>query len=80
MKRAIRVNPMYTLRDAEAERKASKYDIWEELHQNASAELKRIMEILKDHPEIGTLMRNGVVIYYVNFPSYCEARDPRDLA
>lgn len=43
----------------------------------AKAEIEeenRISGILKQHPEIGTLYRNGKTVYYTNFP-YKESKN-----
>lgn len=43
------------------------------------AERQRIQSILDANGEIGILMRNCNLVYYVNFPVYREASDPAAL-
>lgn len=73
---------MITLHDARQERLLA----WDrrtgpalERAQRRAAEEKANAEYVLAHPSIGTLMRAGRLVYYVNFPSYREARDPREL-
>ena len=63
-----------------------KYDAWvakhwraEKKERDAAERDAKDAEFLKQHLEIGILMRRGKKIYYVNAPSYREASDPMDL-
>ena len=43
------------------------------------AEENRVAAILQANPQIGVLIRKGKSVYYINWPTYREARDPADL-